>query len=61
MFELNSKVHAQGASLKSLKTTIPAEIVKALHLQRNDTIRWIVSAENDQLVIKVEKKIDDQE
>lgn len=56
MFELESTANLQTAHSKSLRTTIPVEIVKALHLKDKDKIVWTVSAENNELVINISKK-----
>lgn len=56
LFEVESTANLQASHSKSLRTTIPGEIVKALDLSVKDKIKWIVSAEDDELVITIRKK-----
>ena len=56
LFEVESTANLQAKHSKSLRTTIPTEIVNALKLSVKDTIIWTIFAENDELVVKVEKK-----
>ncbi|WP_458454140.1 AbrB/MazE/SpoVT family DNA-binding domain-containing protein [Methanobrevibacter sp.] len=56
MFEVESTANLQASHSKSLRTTIPTEVVKALKLSEKDKILWTIFAENDELVIKVKKK-----
>lgn len=56
LFEVESTANLQAKHSKSLRTTIPTEIVNALKLSVKDKIRWTIFAENDELVVKVEKK-----
>lgn len=56
LFEVESTANLQASHSKSLRTTIPTEVVKALNLSEKDKIGWIIFAEDDELVIKVEKK-----
>ncbi|MBR0271430.1 MAG: AbrB/MazE/SpoVT family DNA-binding domain-containing protein [Methanobrevibacter sp.] len=56
MFESESTANLQAPHSKSLRTTIPGEIVKALNLSPKDKILWTVSAENDELKVTVKKK-----
>ena len=56
LFEVESTANLQASHSKSLRTTIPTEVVKALNLSVKDKICWTISAENDELVVKVEKK-----
>lgn len=56
MFEVESTANLQASHSKSLRTTIPTEVVKALDLSEKDKISWTIFAEDDELVIKVSKK-----
>ena len=56
LFEVESTANLQASHSKSLRTTIPTEVVKALNLSEKDKICWIIFAEDDELVIKVKKK-----
>lgn len=56
LFEVESTANLQASHSKSLRTTIPTEVVKALNLSEKDKICWTIFAEDDELVIKVEKK-----
>lgn len=56
LFEVESTANLQTAHSKSLRTTIPTEVVKALNLSVKDIINWTISAENDELVVTVNKK-----
>ena len=56
LFEVESTANLQASHSKSLRTTIPTEVVKALNLSVKDKILWEISAENDDLVVKVDKK-----
>ena len=56
LFELESTVNLQTAHSKSLRTTVPVEIVQALELSDKDKLSWILSVENNELVCTVNKK-----
>ncbi|WP_296894309.1 AbrB/MazE/SpoVT family DNA-binding domain-containing protein [uncultured Methanobrevibacter sp.] len=56
LFEVESTANLQASHSKSLRTTIPTEVVKALDLSEKDKISWTIFAEDDELVIKVSKK-----
>lgn len=56
LFELESTANLQAPHSKSLRTTIPIEVVKALNLSVKDIIKWTISAEKDELVVTVSKK-----
>lgn len=56
LFEVESTANLQAQHSKSLRTTIPTEVVKALNLSVKDKICWTIFAEEDELVIKVSKK-----
>ena len=56
LFEVESTANLQASHSKSLRTTIPTEVVKALNLSEKDKVCWTIFAEDDELVIKVSKK-----
>lgn len=56
MFELESTANLQTAHSRSLRTTIPVEIVKALNLNDKDKILWQVHVEDNEMKIRVTKK-----
>ena len=56
LFELESTANLQTAHSKSLRTTIPVEIVKALKLGDKDKILWQVYVEDNEMNIKIAKK-----
>lgn len=56
LFELESTANLQTAHSRSLRTTIPVEIVKALNLNDKDKILWQVYVEDNDMKIRVAKK-----
>lgn len=56
LFELESTANLQTAHSRSLRTTIPVEIVKALNLTDKDKILWQIFVEDNDMQIKVTKK-----
>ena len=56
LFEVESTANLQASHSKSLRTTIPTEVVKALNLSEKDKLSWTIFAEDDELVIKVSQK-----
>ena len=56
LFELESTANLQTAHSRSLRTTIPVEIVKALNLGDKDKILWQVYVEDNEMNIKIAKK-----
>ncbi|WP_304093176.1 AbrB/MazE/SpoVT family DNA-binding domain-containing protein [Methanobrevibacter ruminantium] len=55
MIESESNVTTTNPRSKSLRTTIPPEIRKALKLEAGSKLRWYVDIENDKIVVSVEK------
>jgi bifunctional DNA-binding transcriptional regulator/antitoxin component of YhaV-PrlF toxin-antitoxin module len=52
-----TKLAPANTTSDSLRTTIPAGVVKDLELERGDTVRWVVRARGDgRLVVEVEKE-----
>lgn len=56
LFELESTANLQTSHSRSLRTTIPVEIVKALNLSDKDKILWQVFVEDNDMKIRVAKK-----
>jgi len=52
-----TKLAPANTTSGSLRTTVPAGVVKDLELERGDTVRWVVRARGDgRLVVEVEKE-----
>ena len=56
LFEVKSKVIQQNPNSKSLRTTIPSEIVGLLELSKENRLLWSVNAENNDIVITLKKE-----
>lgn len=56
LFEVKSKVIQQNPNSKSLRTTIPSEIVGLLELSKENKLLWSVNAENNDIVITLKKE-----
>ena len=56
LFEVKSKVIQQNPNSKSLRTTIPSEIVGLLELSKEHKLLWSVNAENNDIVITLKKE-----
>ena len=48
------KANSQG---NSLKCTIPQQVVSALQISHEDTIKWTIKEEDSQVIVTVEKLI----
>ena len=60
MFKYNTKVNPANPNSKSLRTTVPKEIVEILDLTQGDTVQWQVDViSNDEFKIIVTKKKED--
>lgn len=60
MFKYNTKVNPANPNSKSLRTTVPKEIVEILNLEQGDTVQWQVDVESkDEFKIIVTKKKED--
>ncbi len=55
LIESESNVTTTNPRSKSLRTTIPPEIRKALKLEAGSKLRWNVDIENDKIVVSIEK------
>ena len=56
LFEVKSNVIQQNPHSKSLRTTIPSEIVGILELTNEDKLSWIVNAEDNDIIINIKKE-----
>ena len=59
MFKYNTKVNSANLNSKTLRASIPKEIVKLLELQAGDSIEWNVSKINNkefQIIINKKEK-----
>jgi hypothetical protein len=55
IMELNSNVIKPNPKSKSLRTTIPKEIINILKLNCNDKLQWDVEACDNELKVSVSK------
>lgn len=56
LFEVKSNVIQQNPKSKSLRTTIPSEIVGILELSNNNKLSWEVNSQNDEIVVTIKKE-----
>lgn len=56
LFEVKSNVIQQNPRSKSLRTTIPSEIVGILDLKNTDKLAWEVQSKNDEIVVTLKKE-----
>lgn len=56
LFEVKSNVILQNPKSKSLRTTIPSEIVGILELEDKDKLAWEVSTDNNEITVKLKKQ-----
>ena len=52
-----SKVNYANKNNTTLKAVVPSEIASALDLNANDTIKWIIKKEADEVTVTIEKLI----
>ncbi len=50
-----SRVFHAREGTGSMKGTIPSDIVSALKLKHGDQVEWEITAENNQIVVKLRK------
>lgn len=55
MIQTESNVTRTNPRSKSLRTTIPKEIITALHLEHGSKLNWKIETKNDEMYIVVEK------
>lgn len=56
LFEVKSNVILQNPRSKSLRTTIPSEIVGILELEDKDKLSWEVTTDNNEISVKIKKQ-----
>lgn len=56
LFEVKSNVIQQNPKSKSLRTTIPSEIVGILELSNNNKLSWEVNSHNDEIIVTIKKE-----
>ena len=56
LFEVKSNIIQQNPNSKSLRTTIPSEIVGILELTKDDKLAWEVNSDNNEIFVKVKKE-----
>ena len=56
LFEVKSNVIQQNPNSKSLRTTIPSEIVGILELTDNNKLSWEVNSQNDKIIVTIKKE-----
>ena len=56
LFEVKSNVILQNPRSKSLRTTIPSEIVGILELEDKDKLAWEVTTDNNEISVKIKKQ-----
>lgn len=52
-----SKVNYANKNNTTLKAVIPSEIAETLELTANDTLKWIITEDNGNHIVTVEKLI----
>lgn len=56
LFEVKSNIILQNPNSKSLRTTIPAEIVGILELHKDDKMVWVVNTDNGEIIVEIKKE-----
>ena len=56
LFEVTSNIIRQNPRSKSLRTTIPSEIVGIMELSEQDKLTWVVNVEDNKPKITLEKQ-----
>ena len=54
-FEYETKITSARPNSKSVRTTVPKEVVKFLDLSEGDNIKWIVEIKSDKIVTNIVK------
>ena len=52
---LTSKITKATTKSQSGRTTIPKEIMEMKNLKIGDSIRWIIEAKDDKIIVTIEK------
>lgn len=53
--ELTTKIDSPNKRSKSLRAIIPREVVNFLSIQKGDSLKWVVEAEDNKFKISLEK------
>ena len=53
--ETITKLASPNPKSKSLRTSVPTEVRKALNLDRDSELKWIIKAVDNKMVVEVEK------
>lgn len=56
-FEYETKITSARPNSKSVRTTVPKEVVQFLNLSEGDNIKWIVEVTGDKIVTNVVKRV----
>lgn len=56
-FEYNTKITLARSNSKSVRTTIPHEVVKFLDLSEGDNLKWIVDVNSENIKTCVLKNV----
>ena len=56
LFEVKSNIILQNPNSKSLRTTIPAEIVGILELHKDDKMVWVVNTDDGEIIVEIKKE-----
>ena len=56
LFEVKSNVIQRNPNSKSLRTTIPSEIVGILELTDTNKLSWEVNSQNDEIIVTIKKE-----
>lgn len=54
-FEYKTKITSARPNSKSVRTTVPKEVVQFLNLSEGNNIKWIVEVTNDKVVTTIVK------
>lgn len=56
LFDVKSNIIKQNPNSKSLRTTIPREIVGILELSEEDKLVWEVNSDNNEITVIIKKE-----
>lgn len=54
-FEYETKITSARSNSKSVRTTVPKEVVQFMNLSKGDNIKWIVEITGNKVVISIVK------
>lgn len=52
---MKTKINKANTSSESLRTTIPKTVRDTIGLKEGDTLKWSISIENNEFIIKIKK------